>query len=162
MQVIYGELQGRSNTSMTIRRTLLNALAVMGHLKAPFEELTFVCSDSTTMAAQRFGRHTNENTILCIHGWMDNCRSFHYLAPVYMSRANCQVVTFDLPGHGMSSHKSNDAPPMVQAEQSYYVSEAIHALGMPEKQRTDAVWTLARSRKYQVYTLQPSPNKFQN
>jgi pimeloyl-ACP methyl ester carboxylesterase len=44
--------------------------------------------------------------------------------------APCQVVALDLPGHGTSSHKSNDAPPMVQAELSYYVSEAIDALGL--------------------------------
>ena len=115
------------------------------------QELNFFCSDGTKLAAQRYSydpsfsttKLEDENqkteTILCLHGWMDNCRSFHALAPFLVENLNeshhpnhdpClwDVIALDLPGHGCSSHKSRDAPPMVQAEMIHYVREAIHAV----------------------------------
>jgi pimeloyl-ACP methyl ester carboxylesterase len=122
---------------MAIRRTLLNALAAMVTKESSVmvQELTLPCSDGTILAAQRWTCNhninaSNTNTILCLHGWLDNCRSFYHLAPALVAAQNnnCNVVALDLPGHGKSSHKSADAPPMVQAEMVHYVAEAIHAL----------------------------------
>jgi pimeloyl-ACP methyl ester carboxylesterase len=92
--------------------------------------------------------HPEELRVLCLHGWMDNCRSFYRLAPAlieqldsamvndvntgqHYSTARYQrvhVVALDLPGHGLSSHKSEDAPPMVRAEYLFYIAEAIRQL----------------------------------
>jgi pimeloyl-ACP methyl ester carboxylesterase len=70
--------------------------------------------------------------ILCLHGWMDNCRSFHHLAPLLTSQLNAHVVALDLPGHGISDHKAHDSPPTVLAEAAYYVHEAIRELDWPK------------------------------
>jgi len=73
--------------------------------------------------------------ILALHGWLDNCRSFHYLAPHLVSKfqGNAEVVALDLPGHGLSSHKSLDGPPVVLTEGVYYVAEALNQLGWIDK-----------------------------
>jgi len=135
-------------------------------------ELTLEASDGISLAAQSWKSHpasadknssdnyNNELRILCLHGWMDNCRSFHLLAPGLISQlegggtsastsssgsstgetttnasanhASAQrkvhVVALDLPGHGLSSHRSNDAPPMIRAEYLFYVAEAVRLL----------------------------------
>jgi pimeloyl-ACP methyl ester carboxylesterase len=71
----------------------------------------------------------SKHRMLCIHGWMDNCRSFYSLAPALMEGIpDLEIVALDLPGHGQSSHKSVDAPPVVSAEAVYYIAEAINAL----------------------------------
>lgn len=121
-------------------------------------DFTLACSDGITLAAQRwnpapFNTATNGITepidtakytrkILCVHGWMDNCRSYHYFAPNVLERLqmnlptnantttidNIEIVTIDLPGHGWSSHKSLDGPPVHIADYVYYISEAIQQL----------------------------------
>jgi pimeloyl-ACP methyl ester carboxylesterase len=125
---------------MTIQAILLGALATFAKHSFPLvtKELTLPCTDGTLLAAQQWTLGEEENTgvigndnpqnILCVHGWLDNCRSFHHLGPALASQSNTKVVALDLPGHGWSSHKSLDAPPMVQAELAYYISEALHAL----------------------------------
>jgi pimeloyl-ACP methyl ester carboxylesterase len=138
---------------MAIRRTLWNAftaaIATTSSPRVIFQELKIGCSDGTKLAAQSWASSSSASTtgsssrtVLCIHGWMDNCRSFHQLAPRIIDQNiiinnnnnkssdgdgddNMIVIALDLPGHGRSSHKSIDAPPMVQSELAYYVSEAV-------------------------------------
>ena len=46
--------------------------------------------------------------VLALHGWLDNCASFDFLAPLITS-SNTQtldMVTLDLAGHGLSDHRS--------------------------------------------------------
>ncbi|KAL3928701.1 MAG: hypothetical protein SGBAC_012533, partial [Bacillariaceae sp.] len=71
-----------------------------------------------------------DRTILCTHGWLDNCGSHHYLAPRLASELEdaTQIIGLDFPGHGHSSHRSKDAPPLVQADLVYYTCEAIQAI----------------------------------
>lgn len=75
---------------------------------------------------------TIKNRILCLHGWLDNCRSFDQLAPYLVESSlddNTQVVTLDFPGHGRSSHKSADGgAPTVMAEAAFYVAETVSFL----------------------------------
>ena len=100
-------------------------------------ELTLPCSDGTVLAAQRWRACSSSHQVqdgatqrvLCLHGWMDNCRSFYSLAPSLVAEIpELDIVCLDFPGHGESSHKSLDSPPMVAAEHAYYVSEAVQAL----------------------------------
>ena len=72
--------------------------------------------------------------ILALHGWLDNCRSFYYLAPKLLEEFSKQdqtaeFVAIDLPGHGRSSHRPIDGPSAVLSEGLYYIAEAIDALG---------------------------------
>mmetsp|Transcript_13470 Transcript_13470/g.37236 ORF Transcript_13470/g.37236 Transcript_13470/m.37236 type:complete len:403 (+) Transcript_13470:35-1243(+) len=108
-------------------------------------ELLLKCSDGITLAAQSWKRTASSSTastspkrrrILCLHGWMDNARSFHYLAPTVVapsSSVTCsetiELVALDIVGHGKSSHKSLDGPSTVMAEGVYYIAEALHQLG---------------------------------
>ena len=103
--------------------------------KAAVSEISLRFADGINIAGQRWTReddhqsHSSPRKILCLHGWMDNCRSFHYLAPNLISHLpDAEVVAIDLPGHGWSSHKSADGPPMMIAEASYYVAETVNAL----------------------------------
>jgi pimeloyl-ACP methyl ester carboxylesterase len=72
-----------------------------------------------------------KHKILALHGWMDNSASFHYLAPhlVHKLGGKAEIVAIDLPGHGLSSHKSLDGPPTLLSEGVYYIAEALDQLG---------------------------------
>jgi len=83
--------------------------------------------DKSSISSQEFDR-----TILCTHGWLDNCGTHHYLAPrLALELEATEIIALDFPGHGHSSHRSNDAPPLVQADLVYYMCEAIQALQSP-------------------------------
>jgi pimeloyl-ACP methyl ester carboxylesterase len=45
-----------------------------------------------------------------------------------ISSSTTELVALDLPGHGLSSHKSDDGPPLVLAESVFYVAEAVRQL----------------------------------
>lgn len=121
---------------MAFRKTLWNAFtATIATTTPTAQEIQLACSDGVKLAAQLWSPVTDvlggaggvsSRTIVCLHGWMDNCRSFHQLGPVLGLEHT--VVALDFPGHGRSSHKSIDAPPMVQAELAYYVAEAVNVL----------------------------------
>lgn len=52
--------------------------------------------------------------VLAIHGWLDNAASFDLIAPCLKQ---CRLVAIDLPGHGLSQHKSTEA--------NYYLWEYV-------------------------------------
>jgi len=126
----------RTTSSRTLSSTILP------------QEISLVCADGTKLAGQswkcnnqndgnpnhpssldQYPPTTTTRHILCLHGWMDNCRSFYQISPALASNGNnYHVIALDLPGHGRSSHKSIDAPPMVHSEMVFYVSEAIEEL----------------------------------
>ena len=123
-------------------------------------EIELDCSDGVRLAAQSYKPQTSNQKggavqsedlhILCLHGWMDSCRSFYSLAPDLISSLdasvcgnseaeatssssnnksyNVNVVALDLPGHGHSAHRSKDAPPMVRSEYLFYIAEAVRLL----------------------------------
>lgn len=109
-------------------------------------ELTLKCTDGMILAGQLWkssssaaeslaqqqqtpNDHDPPKRILCLHGWMDNCRSFHYLAPsIVNSIPNVELLALDFPGHGMSSHKSLDGPSLLLSELAYYVAEAVQQM----------------------------------
>jgi pimeloyl-ACP methyl ester carboxylesterase len=130
-------------------------------------------TSSSTLSSNICHAHQSNHTsheslrILCLHGFMDNCRSFYQLAPKIIShfqrkndsicslkedgrpissssssRVNdddvygkgCEVrvdlVAFDFPGHGQSSHKSADSTPtIVVTDCVHYVMEVVSHLG---------------------------------
>jgi alpha/beta hydrolase fold len=136
--------------AMTATSRVRNLSTINKAVMKPFiKELTLQCSDGMKIAAQSWSNFPiNEELLsanvdkkfrcLCLHGWMDNCRSFHHLGPAIVQhmmtmnnsavRQSCQVVALDLPGHGLSSHKSVDTPPSLLSEGIFYIHEAIRQL----------------------------------
>ncbi|AZQ84051.1 alpha/beta hydrolase [Colwellia sp. Arc7-635] len=48
--------------------------------------------------------------LLCLHGWLDNAASFQPLMPYFSNYlADHHVIAIDWAGHGLSSHRSQDA-----------------------------------------------------
>jgi pimeloyl-ACP methyl ester carboxylesterase len=115
-------------------------------------ELTLQCSDGMVIAAQQWYAKANPledregetrtRNILCLHGWLDNCRSFSRLGPelaerlartdtdgIDITNTDVNLVAIDFLGHGLSSHKSLDGPSILLSESAFYVSEAIEKLG---------------------------------
>ncbi|KAG7374190.1 alpha/beta fold family hydrolase [Nitzschia inconspicua] len=123
-----------------------------------FNEIALQLHDGMTLAGQRwtYGKvNSNDNgksttlspphKILALHGWLDNSASFHYLAPHLVDKlgGQAELVALDLPGHGLSSHKSLDGPPTLLSDGVYYVAEALDKLG----------WTKARNESGITITL---------
>tara|TARA_R110002167_G_scaffold327858_2_gene534188 strand:- start:49723 stop:50640 length:918 start_codon:yes stop_codon:yes gene_type:complete len=53
---------------------------------------------------------SEDNIVLCLHGWLDNAASFVPLMPHFQQcLPDKHIVAIDWPGHGNSSHKSLDA-----------------------------------------------------
>jgi len=71
------------------------------HNKSLPEALEFEVND-ISIAAQRW-HNGDKQRLLCLHGWLDNSESFALLAPLL---SHCDVVAFDMAGHGLSSHRS--------------------------------------------------------
>lgn len=55
------------------------------------------------MAAQEWGDPSSSRKVLAVHGWMDNSNTFLKLFPLLPS--NLHIVSVDLSGHGLSSHR---------------------------------------------------------
>jgi pimeloyl-ACP methyl ester carboxylesterase len=72
---------------------------------APPQQLTLHCR-GRRLAAQAWGDPASPRTVLALHGWLDNANSFVPLAP-YLT--DTYLVAVDLPGHGLSQHRSADA-----------------------------------------------------
>lgn len=62
-------------------------------------------SNGHVIAGLRSG-NKNGPLLLCLHGWLDNAASFEPLMP-FLQQYN--VIAIDWPGHGQSSHRSDDA-----------------------------------------------------
>ena len=90
-----------------------------------------------------------ETKILALHGWLDNCRSFHYLAPRLIEKlqehGEAELVAIDFPGHGWSSHRPLDGPTIVLSEGAYYIAEIIDALGWGDDVNNDKVALIGHS-----------------
>jgi pimeloyl-ACP methyl ester carboxylesterase len=123
------------------------------------EDISLTCVDGITIAGQRWqykgsngGQSSNSPPssrtptlrILCLHGWLDNCRSYYHLAPNLVTQLqekqnqNAIVVALDLPGHGQSSHKSVDGPFVLLSEYAFYVAEAMALLKWDNNHNSDS------------------------
>lgn len=67
-------------------------------------EKVFEVNGYQLAAKQWHGNSTNP--VIALHGWLDNAASFDILAPLM---PHCHIVALDLPGHGLSDHKSQQA-----------------------------------------------------
>lgn len=96
-------------------------------------ERKFLCSDGITLAATCYRPDSAQQSItsrkiLCLHGWLDNAASFHVMAPELARRGLAsEIVALDLPGHGLSSHKSPDASQLF-ADYLFYVADVATQL----------------------------------
>lgn len=53
---------------------------------------------------------SEDNIVLCLHGWLDNAASFLPLLPyLQQNLTDKHIIAIDWPGHGNSNHKSLDA-----------------------------------------------------
>ena len=91
-------------------------------------EKTFIASDGLSLSYQQYKAPTSENQaspILCLHGWTDNSASFDALVP-FLSASNpsSDIFLLDFPGHGLSSHKSPDAPHIL-SDYVFYATELL-------------------------------------
>lgn len=62
------------------------------------------------LAARVWGPEDGQ-LVLGFHGWLDNAATWDRVAPLLVARANrpLRILSFDLPGHGISQHRSRDA-----------------------------------------------------
>lgn len=106
------------------------------------------CNDGLSLVGQRWtneaalGSDSNDNTvasrirILCLHGFLDNCRTYHALAPrllaglsALMTNTPVELIAMDFPGHGKSDHVSMDhAPFAIMSNLTYFVAQVVHEL----------------------------------
>lgn len=75
--------------------------------ESPFEDVEFdvggyVLRGRLYKTAQ--SELNDSRPLIALHGWLDNCASFSFLAPL-LSHANCTVLALDLSGHGNSDHR---------------------------------------------------------
>ncbi|XQW83777.1 alpha/beta fold hydrolase [Thalassotalea piscium] len=68
------------------------------------EEISFDLGE-ITLRGIAWGNE-GDDILLCLHGWLDNAASFLPLAPYFKNK---RVIAIDWPGHGFSSHRSQDA-----------------------------------------------------
>jgi len=80
---------------------------------SPINTLEEVKYSFETMSLQGLAcgaKDTQDNVVLCLHGWLDNAASFLPLMSCFEEElANKRVIAIDWPGHGNSSHRSLDA-----------------------------------------------------
>ncbi len=100
------------------------------------KEIELSLADGMVLRGQHWtntngGANVNATKILALHGWLDNCRSFHLMAPKLLEKLQnpIELVAMDLPGHGRSSHKPLGGPPIVLTEGTYYIAEMLDKLG---------------------------------
>jgi pimeloyl-ACP methyl ester carboxylesterase len=62
------------------------------------------------LAARAWGPEDGR-IVLGFHGWLDNAATWDRVAPLLVERAPepLRILSFDLPGHGRSQHRSSDA-----------------------------------------------------
>lgn len=134
------------NTDSMMIHSKISLAGSIGKGTVKVKEIMLGCSDGMKVAAQHWSHNplnnesihyldgihqTEKRRILCLHGFVDNCRSFYALAPYLISRLpNYELVALDFPGHGLSSSTSADHPPRITtiSEFAYYVFEAVSAL----------------------------------
>jgi pimeloyl-ACP methyl ester carboxylesterase len=68
------------------------------------EEIEYQIGNLTMRGIGCGNKH--DNIVLCLHGWLDNAASFLPLLPHFNNK---QIIAIDLFGHGLSSHRSQDA-----------------------------------------------------
>jgi len=70
-------------------------------------EIEEICFDLENQSLHGLSRgEDGSDIILCLHGWLDNAASFLPLMPYLKDK---KVIALDWPGHGFSSHRSQDA-----------------------------------------------------
>jgi pimeloyl-ACP methyl ester carboxylesterase len=69
-------------------------------------EITLSVQGLTLRAKHWPGATANAPRLLALHGWLDNAASF---VPLAAHLADWDLVAVDLPGHGLSAHRSSDA-----------------------------------------------------
>jgi pimeloyl-ACP methyl ester carboxylesterase len=117
------------------------------------QDFSIECSDGMSLTGQRWQLQLPRTAamippddaddprrvvrILCLHGFLDNCRSFAALAPrlllqigqKYNNASSVELMAVDFPGHGKSSHKSLDHPPYSMiSDIVFYVAQVVQRL----------------------------------
>lgn len=63
--------------------------------------------DAITLRGRRWGTEGGK-AVMALHGWLDNCASFDFLAPLISDTGagGYDIVALDLAGHGLSDHRA--------------------------------------------------------
>jgi pimeloyl-ACP methyl ester carboxylesterase len=72
------------------------------------------------IAVKIYNSEAGGSPVLALHGWLDNAASFDAVAPLL---DKIQLITLDLPGHGLSSHRPEGADYYIWS----YVADVIVA-----------------------------------
>lgn len=109
--------------------------------RAPAEQLSWTV-DGRKVAGQGFGPVDGER-VLALHGWLDNSDSFRVLAA---ELPKLRIVALDLPGHGLSEHRSQDS--------SYQIWDDLpQIIGVLDALGWDQCVMLGHSRGAMISTL---------
>lgn len=95
-------------------------------------------SGEFTLAVHRWSQRDAQSNLLLVHGYFDHCGLFNKLIAWGLSR-RCNVLIFDLPGHGLSSGE-----PAVIDDFGHYsraVDDVLRAADLPAL----PLWVMAQS-----------------
>lgn len=97
-----------------------------------------VQSGSFRLVVHRWIRAQATGNLLLVHGYFDHSGLFSRLVEYGLSR-NCNVVIFDLPGHGLSSGEQASIDDF--ADYGHAIAAVLDGAGFPEL----PVWVMAQS-----------------
>ncbi len=110
-------------------------------MKLPYEEQSWNV-EGLTLAGLVHGP-VDGTPVLALHGWLDNAASFNALARFL---PNARLVALDMPGHGLSDHRSADA--------GYQIWDDLPQLaGLLDQLGWDKCFLLGHSRGAMISTL---------
>nr|XP_039255600.1 serine hydrolase-like protein [Styela clava] len=90
-----------SKVFVDFRRTMASVGRYVGTTKRGLTKEFSVPVPWGEIVGKTWGDEKNP-PIICLHGWLDNCNTFDKLIPLLPQ--DFYYVTFDVPGHGLSSH----------------------------------------------------------
>ncbi|KAA0151430.1 hypothetical protein FNF29_04638 [Cafeteria roenbergensis] len=77
-------------------------------MASPAEDVRVCLPNGLVLEGLAWGPVGSKCRVLALHGWLDNCATWHLVAPA-LAAGGARVVALDFAGHGRSAHRSSDA-----------------------------------------------------